>query len=1510
MQNQSIALTSPVTAAAPVLAAEGDLFTHARTHQVLQPNVNETRASQLIAAAEGLLAVLCQGEALGLSLLRRVMVSAFGGSDSEGAWNWKDVYEAQEIAALLFVRKYREALAQREPLAVLATLEKLQSLLATHTRRSDRSQRWQQFSTPLPLGYVVARAAGLGSDDVVLEPSAGTGLLAVFAEGAAAALHINELEPKRRALLTSLFPHSKISDHNAEYIDDLLPRGVVPSVVLMNPPFSTSPTMTGSNPAVTGRHVITALNRLAEGGRMVAITGRNFAPNSSKWRDAFVRLQGIGRIVFSAPLAGKLYAKHGTSFETRLTVIDKLPADDPKDFSTYHPELVETTTELLRLITRSVPARRVARGTVTEIKPAKAPNVKAAAVPLPVPVPVVEKPKLPLGQGLPGSALSRHTVALPGSALSRHTVALPGSALSRNCITLPGVAIDITEALPLAFQTLDWQAPNEELQDCLYETYTPQSVEIDGAKAHPTPLVQSAAMASVAPPKPTYVPDLPQRLITEGVLSDAQLESIIYAGEAHNNVLPGSWTINQHYDLAGESEIDADAHIRSVQFRQGWFLGDGTGCGKGRQVAGIILDNRLKGRTRALWVSKNDKLLEDARRDWAALGGDPAQVVPLSRFRQAKPIDLNEGILFLTYGTLRSAARGGKASRLDQIVEWLGPDFDGPLMFDESHALANATSAKGERGVKAASKQGQAGLRLQRALPLARVAYVSATGATEVGNLAYAERLGLWGEDTAFQTRSDFVAAMEAGGVAAMEVISRDLKAMGLYTARSLSYDGVEVDILEHTLGVEQVEIYDAFAEAYHIIHQNLQGALEALNISSGNGTLNKNAKAAALSAFESSKQRFFSHMLTALKCPSLIKAIEADIKRGDAVIVQLVSTGEALLERRLATIPGSEWNDLTVDITPREYVLDYLGNSFPTQLFELYSDEDGKPCSRPLFDADGNPVINRAAEVRRDAMIEHLAGLPAVPTALDQIVHHFGTDAVAEVTGRSLRLVREDGVVKVQKRPASSNLTDAQAYMDDKKRILIFSDAGGTGRSYHADLDAKNSRRRVHYLLEPGWRADNAIQGLGRSNRTNQSCPPLFRPVATDVKGEKRFLSTIARRLDSLGAITKGQRQTGGQGMFRAEDNLESPCARAALRQLYRQIVHGEIADCSLTDFEDQTGLSLLDSDGSVREELPPMSRFLNRVLALTIARQNSIFEAFETVLEQILEGLRATGGLDVGVETLQGDSFTVAETRMVYTHGRTGAETSCIKINRRDRVTPTGLAEALEGQGEGTAFMVNAKSGRAALRVPGRNRMTEAGAVQPCVRLIRPLDRNSMTEVDLAASTWQAASLERFREAWAAELATLPEYQTSSFYLVTGLLLPIWDRMGKDSLRINRLQTDDGHRLLGRVLREKDLPAFYTALGLDAPELSIDSLWRSVLEDGAAHSLARGLRLRRSRIMAENRVELSFDGGSDIFTTLTGFGCMTEIISYKRRAFIPTGAQGPDILARVLERFPLTVG
>src|SRR3546814_16282062 len=115
--------------------------------------------------------------------------------------------------------------------------------------------------------------------------------------------------------------------------------------------------------------------------------------------------------------------------------------------------------------------------------------------------------------------------------------------------------------------------------------------------------------------------------------------------------------------------------------------------------------------------------------------------------------------------------------------------------------MANAAGGKGGRGDQKPSQQGRAGLRLQHALPDARVVYVSATGATTVQNLAYAQRLGLWGgTDFPFASRSEFVAAIEEGGVAAMEVLARDLKALGLYASRSLSFAGVEYELLETRL--------------------------------------------------------------------------------------------------------------------------------------------------------------------------------------------------------------------------------------------------------------------------------------------------------------------------------------------------------------------------------------------------------------------------------------------------------------------------------------------------------------------------------------------------------------------------------------------------------------------------------------------------------------------------------------------------------------------------------------
>ena len=1283
--------------------------------------------------------------------------------------------------------------------------------------------------------------------------------------------------------MSEVFPETPLFSHNAEQIDDYLDLKFHPTVVVMNPPFSASPRLAKRNQFATLKHLRSALARLTEGGRLVAITANWFSPLSPEWRDSFMEIQRSATVVFSCAIVGQVYAKHGTTMETRLTVIDKIAPDNPDEFI-HCLETPLALSDLLNAVVKFVPERQAL-----------------------IPVQLIEtKTKY--------SSQNQSLLVIPNSIqgeipFDNSLVLLeskPKPQLHPSKKSAIPAPVTLSEGIELTYTTQDWTGSEREISDGLYETYEPQSVLITEGTEHPSPLVQSAAMASVAPPKLTYRPQLPQRLIGENILSTAQLESVIYAGESYRQFLKGNYQVDDTLDRVSVASEDEP---KPVQFRRGYFIGDSTGVGKGRQVSAVLLDNYLRGRKKALWISKSETLLEDARRDWKALGGNPEQIIPLSRFRQGESIGLTEGILFVTYATLRTEARQGKKSRVEQLLNWCGQDFEGVIVFDEAHAMANASPNQGERGNQKASLQGIAGLRLQHGLPKARILYVSATGATTISNLAYAQRLGLWmATEFPFTSQADFVAQMEKGGIAALEVVSRDLKALGLYTARSLSYQGVEYDILEHELTEEQIRIYNAYADAFQIIHQNLDAALKATNITSPNGQVrNRNAKAAARSAFESNKQRFFNHLITSMKCPTLLRAIAEDLAKGHATVIQITSTDEALLNRRLADIPPCEWHDLQIDITPREYIMDYLSHSFPVQLHEVYSDEKGNEHSRPVTDSKGNPVFCQEALKQRERLIERLGLLPPIPGALDQIIQHFGYEKVAEVTGRSKRIVREtkDGRERLalQKRSGSANLGETQAFMDDLKPILVFSEAGGTGRSYHADLNARNQRLRVHYLLEAGWKADSAIQGLGRSNRTNQAQPPLFRPVTTNVKGEKRFLSTIARRLDSLGALTRGQRQTGGQGLFREEDNLESLYAKSALRQLYQALYAGTLDRCSLSDFEEQTGLSLTDKEGHLKEDLPAIAQFLNRVLALRIERQNALFEEFEIRLESKIEAAISAGTYEVGVETLKADGFQIIERQVIYTHPETQAQTHCVKIEQKRQAQILRLPEALEVteryQGHG---VVNERSGRVAICVPTNSIVTDDGEVVRRVNLIRPTANEKMSVEQFQSSTWKVISQDTFQSLWQEEVNQSPEFEVDSFYLITGLLLPIWNRLDGQSMRVFRLQTDSGEKLLGRLVHAENIATVYRNLQIDGtPQLTVDEVLQAVIQRKEVVPLVRGWQLRSSTVMGNQRLEVTGIRQESEVMCLKALGCMTEMIRWKLRVFIPVNDKATDIIEKI---------
>ena len=1393
------------------------------------------KAANTLAAARALVPHLNRSRALDRKLVAGVMTTSFGGSDADGAWSWRDAYDAIEAATVLHLRRLAPQIGRLEdaPAEIVALLAAVSALGLTHTRRSEEQVALDQFSTPPALAALAVLAAQIRPGDLVLEPSAGTGLMAIVAEGCGASLTLNELAPHRAALLDGLFPGASRTRHDAVHLKDLSPASGTFHAVLANPPFQH-----------LEAHLHAAIDCLADGGRLAAIVPSRLFEDAAAMR----ALAGRGAVAAKLAFPSGVFAKHGTSVETGLLVLD-----------------------------REIAGAAAAGSVITCETLAEA--AKAAAS-------VIARP----------NAQPRQFRTVTTSALlapRARALASPSSRLG---------FLGSTSAV--TYDVIPWSGEGHDVG--LYQAYKLGRIAFTPSRPHPSPLVESGSMASVSPPAPTYRPVVPTRMLETDAVSDAQLETIVYAGEAHASILPGAWRIS---DAPHQLILVADDAEGAVQYRRGFFLGDGTGCGKGRQIAGVIADNMTQGRVRAVWLSRNDALLEDARRDWTAIGGAASDITPQSAWKQADAIRMDRGVLFTTYATLRQPARGDRLSRLDQIVAWLGADFDGAIVFDEAHAMANAAgSGKGARGAKKPSLQGLAGLALQNRLPKARILYVSATGATTPENLAYASRLGLWGGPEApFPTREAFMDAVDKGGVAVMELIARELKALGLYIARSLSFDGVEYEALRHPLSTDDIAIWDAWADAYQLIHQNLRAALEAVGITEDGKAKSGQAASAVLSAFEGAKLRFFGHLLAGMKAPSLVASIRQDLAEDRSAVIQIVSTNEAVMERRLAQIPPEEWNNLTIDMTPKDQVLDYLMGAFPVSAMDAIEDEEGNVTLVPLM-VDGRPVLSQEALRLREELVTHLACLPAVPGVLDQVLDALGADHVAEITGRSRRVIQRDGRRVVERRGASAAKAETDAFMAGRKRVLVFSDAGGTGRSYHADLNVPNQQRRVHYLVEPGWRADAAIQGLGRSHRTNQAHGPLFRPVSTDIHGEKRFLSTIARRLDSLGALTRGERRTAGAGLFRAEDNLESPWAHRALQAFYVALHFGGVEAMDRETFELKSGLKLTGSDGELKpsDEMPPMNTFLNRLLALRIEDQNNLFLAFDAILSSILERAASSGALDRGLEDILAEDLEVLAEDVIRTDTLTGAQTKIITFQIRSRRTLETADEALAGlDPEALDYVINAKSHRVGLVVKGLTTTDDDDRLVPAVRIIRPEKRTIVAARAYEESAWEPVDPAIWRASWDAELAGADPWHTRQLVLVTGLLLPVWASLPSKQASVRRLKGPDGRRWLGRLLDPSQVPGVKIALGLTDTASAVGdgvSAAAMVLGENTSIALSGGMWLRRVRVMDRYRLEVV--GAAPQRATFVALGCFVEIINYTPRVFVPTDK--PEVLTAVLAKWP----
>ncbi|XP_055535326.1 protein strawberry notch isoform X2 [Wyeomyia smithii] len=928
-----------------------------------------------------------------------------------------------------------------------------------------------------------------------------------------------------------------------------------------------------------------------------------------------------------------------------------------------------------------------------------------------------------------------------------------------------------------------------------YAEYWPAKLKI--GKKHPDPVVETASLSSVEPCDVYYKLSIPPEAINSGQLSALQLESITYASQAHEHLLPdGS--------------------------RAGFLVGDGAGVGKGRTIAGIIYENYLKGRKKSIWISVSNDLRYDAERDLRDIGAGRITVHALNKFKYAK-INSSEnnstkkGVIFGTYSALigesQSVTIGKYKTRLKQLLQWCGEDFDGVIVFDECHKAKNLCPV----GSSKPTKTGLTALELQNKLPKARVVYASATGASEPRNMAYMVRLGIWGQGTPFNTFMDFIAAVEKRGVGAMEIVAMDMKLRGMYIARQLSFHGVTFKIEEVPLTREFKQVYDESVDLWVLAMQKFTEAAELIDAEN-------RMKKTMWGQFWSAHQRFFKYLCIASKVNHAVKVAREAIKYGKCVVIGLQSTGEArtleqldrddgeltdfvstakgvfqsLVEKHFPAPDRSRINRLLGLEVPKktqlECILEEINskpsvssadlkrkNSFVKTVtsskvkkprrnssdddsnsdshdsdakasdsehegsahdsdsarssdynpFYSGSDSDddpwvGKtskaklrkpktPKKKPVSTQDkiqahlskrqtetkpmtiqasngmsiqlGPPpkdAIERACQMKDELLgkIEKLGSrLPA--NTLDQLIDELGgPENVAEMTGRKGRVVQsDDGSIQYESRSEQDvpletlNITEKKRFMDGEKDVAIISEAASSGISLQSDRRVRNQRRRVHITLELPWSADRAIQQFGRTHRSNQVNAPEYMFLISDLAGERRFASTVAKRLESLGALTHGDRRA-TETRDLSQFNIDNKYGRSALESVMKTImgyeqplvpppsdyigdffkdIAGALVGVGLiVNSEQMPGVLSLDKDYN------NISKFLNRILGMPVELQNRLFKYFTDTLAAIIEQAKKRGRFDLGILDL----------------GASGENVTRVKITKFMRKHSTGVA------------------------------------------------------------------------------------------------------------------------------------------------------------------------------------------------------------------------------------------
>nr|POF20447.1 protein forgetter 1 [Quercus suber] len=519
------------------------------------------------------------------------------------------------------------------------------------------------------------------------------------------------------------------------------------------------------------------------------------------------------------------------------------------------------------------------------------------------------------------------------------------------------------------------------------------------------------------------------------------------------------------------------------------------------------------------------------------------------------------------------------------------------------------------------------------------------------------------------------------------------------------------------------------------------------------------------------------------------------------------------------------------------------------------------------------------AAMERKTKILEIIRSLGLPNNPLDDIIDQLGgPEKVSEITGRRGMLVRAASGkgVTYQARNTKDvtmemvNMHEKQLFMDGKKLVAIISEAGSAGVSLQADRRATNQKRRVHLTLELPWSADRAIQQFGRTHRSNQASAPEYRLLFTNLGGERRFASIVAKRLATLGALTQGDRRA---GPHLNAYNYDSAYGKRALVVMYKGIMEqdslpvvppgcssekletiqdfivkakaalvsvGIVRDTVLANGKDSGKLSgrIVDSD------MHDVGRFLNRILGLPPDIQNRLFELFISILDLLIQNARIEGNLDAGIVDIKANVIELQGTpKTVHEDQMSGASTVLFTFTLDRGVTWESASTMLDEKQKDGLSSANDGFYESRREWLGRRHFILAfeSSASGMYKIVRPAVGESIREMTLSElknKYRKLSSLEKARSGWEDEYEVsskqcmhgpnckLGDYcqtgrRIQEVNVLGGIILPVWGTIEKALSK----QARQSHKRL-RVVRIETTADNRRIVGLLVPNAAVESV------------------------------------------------------------------------------------